>query len=143
MKKTRKKRSPAKAKRKAPRKRAAPLRVPPSWQDDIPAGATRAALDRPIEPAGGAPGSGAGPRHADTDPGTEFETTSRDYFEGSSDLPPLEEEQDPLEKGPPYAGPSGGAVGGAPAEKRARGGRVGRSVRMRTDHRGDSTIGAR
>ena len=138
-----KKKSASKAKKRLPRRRRAPLRAPPTWQDEVPAGATRAALDRPIEPAGGPPGSGAGPRHADTDPGTVFETTSRDYFEGSTDLPPLEEEQDPLEKGPPYAGISGGAVGGAPAEKRSRGGRVGHGVRTRSNHRGDSTIGAR
>jgi len=44
--------------------------------------------------------------------------------------------------GPPYAGPAGGAVGGTPAEKRARGGRHPAHREERASHRGDTTIGA-
>ncbi|MCI0458183.1 MAG: hypothetical protein L0Z62_14560, partial [Gemmataceae bacterium] len=43
----------------------------------IPPGATREALDRPLDPGGGAPGSGAGPRHAAGDPGGGGESTGR------------------------------------------------------------------
>jgi len=115
----------------------------PSPQSEIPAGATKAAFRRPEHRGGGPPGSGAGPRHADEDQGTEFETTSRDYYEASTDLPPLDDEvQDPLEKGPPYAGIAGGAVGGTPAQLRSSGGRTGRGLKPGGSHRGDSTIGA-
>jgi hypothetical protein len=37
------------------------------------------------------------------------------------------------EGGPPYAGRSGGAVGGTPAEKRSRGGRVHRGIAPQTE----------
>jgi hypothetical protein len=127
-------------KKSTPKKAAVP-RVPPAWHDTVPAGATRAALHRPTDPGGGPPGSAAGPRHADGDAGTEFETTSRDDFEGSSDLP-LDDDQEPLEKGPPYAGSAGGAVGGTPAEGRAKGGRTQRGLAPGETHRGDSTIGS-
>lgn len=40
-----------------------------------------------------------------------------------------------------YAGVSGGAVGGTPAGKRARGGRAGGGIRPEGGHRGDSTVG--
>jgi len=42
---------------------------------------------------------------------------------------------------PPYAGPSGGAVGGTPAEKRARGGHQRHGISPGGAHRGDSTVG--
>jgi hypothetical protein len=42
----------------------------------------------------------------------------------------------------PLAGPAGGAVGGTPAGKRARGGQ-GSPVRYRAPKRGDSTVGAK
>ena len=122
---------------------AARPRTVPALPSELPAGATKAAFRRPEHPGGGPPGSGAGPRHADEDQGTEFETTSRDYYEASSDLPPLDDEvQDPLEKGPPYAGIAGGAVGGTPAQLRSSGGRTGRGLKPGGSHRGDSTIGA-
>ena len=41
----------------------------------------------------------------------------------------------------PYAGPSGGAVGGTPAEGRAEGGKTGRGIAPGGSKRGDSTIG--
>lgn len=44
--------------------------------------------------------------------------------------------------GPPYAGPSGGAVGGTPAEDRSTGGRTGHGIAPGSSHRGDSTIGS-
>jgi hypothetical protein len=45
------------------------------------------------------------------------------------------------EGGPPYAGLTGGAVGGTPAEKRSKGGKTGRGIAPGTSNRGDSTIG--
>lgn len=42
----------------------------------------------------------------------------------------------------PYAGPSGGAVGGTPAQKRVSGGRQGGGIAPGGVHRGDSTIGS-
>ena len=96
---------------------------PPAWADNPPAGATRQAFDRPLERKGGAPGSGAGPRHAAGDPGDDNESTGRvDDLHHLAEPPPVEE--DALEQGPPYAGPSGGAVGGTPAEKRSKGGHM-------------------
>jgi hypothetical protein len=59
-------------------------------------------------------------------------------------FPALEEEveeEDALEKGPPYAGISGGAVGGTPAQGRSSGGHSGRGISPHGVHRGDSTIG--
>ncbi len=109
--------------------------------EEIPPGAMRKAFDRPLDPGGGPPGSGAGPRHAAGDPGSDIEETGRtDTREvlGS----PAPEEEDVLEKGPPYAGISGGAVGGSPAQGRSTGGRTGRGIAPGRTHRGDSTIGA-
>src|SRR5436309_15819708 len=80
-----------------------------------PPGATRKAFDRPLERGGGAPGSAAGPRHAADDPGTENEAFGRVDTTRTPASEPIEPE-DALEKGPPFAGPSGGAVGGAPAQ---------------------------
>src|SRR5947199_5864365 len=85
-----------------------------SGRKAVPAGATRKAAGRPADPGGGGPGSGAGPRHASDDPGSPNES-----FEATDSNQPLAEpvfdEADSLEEGPPYAGISGGAVGGAPA----------------------------
>src|SRR5436309_13732825 len=69
----------------------------------IPVGATRAALDRPLEPAGGKPGSGAGPRHAAGDPGDDNESTGREDSNQPLGEAPAEDE-DELETGPAYAG---------------------------------------
>src|SRR5437660_870499 len=87
---------------------------------EVPPGATRQAFDRPVDPGGGPPGSGAGPRHAAGDEGSEIES----YGEADTAHPSMEperEEEMPLEQGPPYAGPSGGAVGGTPAQRRSSG----------------------
>ncbi len=45
--------------------------------------------------------------------------------------------------GPPYSGPSGGAVGGTPAEGRASGGRIQHGIAPDGSQRGDSTIGSK
>lgn len=49
---------------------------------------------------------------------------------------------DTTEGGPPYSGPTGGAVGGTPAEKRATGGHLRHGIAPGTVHRGDSTVGS-
>jgi hypothetical protein len=49
---------------------------------------------------------------------------------------------DEEDEGPPYAGPTGGAVGGTPAEGRASGGHQGHGLAPGGSHRGDSTIGS-
>jgi hypothetical protein len=112
-----------------------------SSSEGVPPGATRKALDRPLNPGGGAPGSGAGPRHAAGDPGSDIEETGEQDTDRSAASPPPEEEA-PLEMGPPYGGSSGGAVGGTPAEGRSSGGRTGRGISPGGVHRGDSTVGA-
>ena len=45
--------------------------------------------------------------------------------------------------GPPYAGPTGGAVGGTPAQKRAKGGHTGRGIAPGGDIGDDRTIGGK
>lgn len=109
--------------------------------EGIPPGATTAAANRPLEPGGGLPGSGAGPRHAADDEGSEEETFFRQDMTRTPASPP-EEEEEPLEQGPPYAGLSGGAVGGTPAEARSVGGHVSHPINYSPPPRGDSTVGA-
>jgi len=114
--------------------------TPNTGSEEIPPGATTKAVDRPLNPGGGPPGSGAGSRHAAADPGSADE----EYGAVDSNQPIAEGPQpdlDPLENGPPYSGISGGAVGGSPAEVRARGGRTGHGISPENVHRGDSTIG--
>ncbi len=106
-----------------------------------PPGATKRAANRPLDPGGGSPGSGAGPRHAADDEGTEDEEYFRTDITRTPASPP-EEEEDSLEQGPPYAGISGGAVGGTPAQGRAVGGRTGHEINYDEPPRGDSTIGS-
>src|SRR5207247_8526124 len=93
-------------------------RVKRKPQKEIPPGATRKALDRPLERGGGPPGSAAGPRHAADDSGSENEEFGRIDTTRTPASPPMEEE-DRLEKGPPFAGPAGGAVGRAAAQLRS------------------------
>jgi hypothetical protein len=110
--------------------------------DEIPPGATKAAADRPIQRRRGAPGSAAGPRHAANDPGS----VDEDYGAVDSNEPlaePPEDDQDPLEQGPPYAGISGGAIGGTPAGGRTSEGERDRPLYVPATHRGDSTIGSK
>jgi hypothetical protein len=85
---------------------------------EVPPGATRKAMDRPQEPGGGPTGSAAGPHHAADDIGTETETFGATDITRTLASPPIEEE-DWLEKGPPFSGRSGGAVGGTPAQGRS------------------------
>jgi hypothetical protein len=107
----------------------------------IPPGATRKVADEPLNPERGEPESGAGPRHAAADPGS----ANEEYGAAESNQPLAEEsileELEPEEEGPPYAGHSGGAVGGTPAQRRSSGGRIGHGIKPGGVHRGDSTIG--
>ncbi len=107
---------------------------------EIPPGATRAAVDRPINKKRGAPGSGAGPRHAAND-----EDTPDESYEAVDSNDPLAEREhdEPMqfEDGPPYSGRSGGALGGSPAGLRSSEAGSGRPIYDQNPHRGDSTIG--
>jgi hypothetical protein len=115
--------------------------VPNTGSEEIPPGATVAAADRPIHRGGGAPGSGAGPRHAANDIGTPDETyTAVDSNDPLADGT-LGENPEGDEDGP-YGGFSGGAVGGAVAGGRASGGRIGRGLNPGGGRGVDSTIGS-
>ena len=115
-------------------------KFPNTGSEAIPPGATRKAAYEPLNPSGGPPGSGAGPRHAADDPGSPNES-----YEATNSNEPLADDMnagsEPEEQGPPYTGPSGGAVGGTPAERRASGGKLRRGLKPGGVHRGDSTIG--
>jgi hypothetical protein len=72
--------------------------------------------------------------HRDDDPSlTEQPLLSRDTL---ADL-----QTDDSEKGPPYAGHAGGAVGGTPAEGRSAGGNIHRGLSPGAGNPGDGTIG--
>jgi hypothetical protein len=80
--------------------------------------------------SGGLAGSNKGARDPD---GVDFESAlGSGVFDTSGDD----------EGRPPYAGESGGAVGGVPAEKRAKGGHHHGGLSPGGSHRGDSTIGS-
>jgi len=118
-----------------------PIRMPNTGSEPIPPGATAAAADRPIHKGGGPPGSGAGTRHAADDAGSpDEEYGAVDTNDPRMEPPPPT--PDPLEQGPPYAGISGGAVGGSPAEGRAVGGTIEGGYDPGSSHRGDSTLGS-
>lgn len=125
-----------------------PNERPGTGAENIPPGATRQALDRPTNPGGGPPGSGAGPRHMSGDPGdgNEFSDAIDRHREDDptqTEIPALSDENlRNSEEGPPYSGSSGGAVGGAPAEGRSAGGNVHRGIAPGGEHRGDSTVGS-
>ncbi len=95
-----------------------PKRQKPAQTSDVPAGATGKAFRRPENSGGGPAGSGAGPRHAADDIGSDMETFIA-TDEGQSLANPLTPAEDVLEKGPPFAGRAGGAVGGSPAQVRS------------------------
>src|SRR5437660_4475807 len=92
--------------------------------EPVPPGATRKAFERE-NCGGGPPGSPLGDRHAAGTPGGGTEIGGlggTNIGEGSPDDADLERamgtgvaDDDTEEEGPPYAGPSGGAVGGTPA----------------------------
>jgi hypothetical protein len=112
--------------------------------DDTPVGATRAALDRE-DNGGGPPGSPLGDPHAAGTPGGGTETGG---LAGSNigDGSPVAEEgrrEDQEQEQEAYGGPSGGAVGGTPAEGRASGGHGHGGLAPGGEHRGDSTIGSK
>jgi hypothetical protein len=116
----------------------------------VPPGTTKAASDhdlRPGEPpdrtptgeeAVGTPGGGtevgglAGTNIADGDPAL----TNIDRAMGSD-----ARGEDSEDGGPPYAGPSGGAVGGTPAQVRASGGRQRHGINPGDKPPADRTIG--
>lgn len=125
-----------------------PLQFPNTGNEEIPPGATTKAADREIHPGGGRPGSGAGPRHGAADEGSvDEEYGGIDVNEPAAVGPlpdptdDLEDEQEVIAGETPYAGISGGAVGGTPAGRRASGGRTGGGIAPGGAHRGDSTIG--
>jgi hypothetical protein len=126
-------------------------------RDEVPPGATRAAFDRPLDPGGGPPGSGAGDPHAAGTPGGGTEIGGlggTNIGDGAPDNADLEEamagpvpedegdEQGDLGGTPPYSGFSGGAVGGTPAQGRSSGGNIHGGIDPGSTHRGDSTIGS-
>ncbi|HLJ94120.1 MAG TPA: hypothetical protein VKU02_13115 [Gemmataceae bacterium] len=128
-----------------------PKRTPAPPKEPVPPGATRKAFER--EDLGGVtPGSPLGDRHAAGTPGGGTEVGGlggTNIGEGSPENADLERfmgtglpEEDPEEEEPPYAGPSGGAVGGTPAEGRSSGGQIHRGLAPEGGHRGDSTIGS-
>lgn len=84
----------------------------------IPPGATSKAMNRELNEGGGPPGTGAGPRHAADDAFSEAEMTGRLEQNRTPASPPLDEE-DALERGPPFASRSGSAIGGTPAQHRS------------------------
>jgi hypothetical protein len=119
--------------------------------EPTPPGATRRAADhdlRPGEPpspdpydetAAGTPGGGselgglAGTNEGD---GAPDDPRLNDVL-GRGDLAPEAEGE-----APPFSGPSGGAVGGTPAEGRASGGHMDHGLAPGGGHRGDSTVGS-
>jgi hypothetical protein len=122
----------------------------PPRPQPVPPGATQQASDRDERPSG-PPHTPMGDRHAQGTPGGGTEVGGlggTNIDEGSPQNADLEEllgtdeaGPDSQEEGPPYAGPSGGAVGGTPAEGRSAGGKIHRGLRPGGVHRGDSTIG--
>jgi hypothetical protein len=131
-----------------------PIRIPdaddPGRRSD---GTTTRASDRDERPDGkprhtpagadryaaGTPGGGSavgGLAGTNIDEGSPQNDDLEKHENGIEDTVPDEDDG-----GPPYAGHSGGAVGGTPAGGRARGGRVHGGLRPGGVHRGDSTIG--
>jgi len=104
-----------KRKRTPKAKEPSDVPVPNTGNEEIPPGARTRALHRPENDEHG-PGEGAGPRHAANDAGNpEEEYGAVDSNEPLAE-PPTEEETDEIA----YSGRSGGAVGGTPANKRAK-----------------------
>jgi len=128
---------PSRNKRRAPQIKVA---MPNTGSEAVPPGATTRAFERDTTPEEEELGSRT-PYHAAADPDSPDESyEATDTNEPLADVP--QEELDPLEKGPPYAGSSGGAVGGTPAQGRSSGGRTEHGIDPGGVHRGDSTIGA-
>jgi hypothetical protein len=104
------------------RKRPPSIPAPMTGNEEVPPGATARAFDRPTQRGRGKPGSGAGPRHAaDDERSVNEEYGAVDINEPGADVTADLEAEAQQEQG--FGGPSGGAVGGTPANKRAKGGR--------------------
>ena len=113
-------------------------------QEVPPPGATKEAADLDTEQFFDRDDEGRslGDRHAVGDPGGGNPSTGLVGAE-DGDMRDVEG-ADALENGPPYAGHAGGAVGGTPAERRARGGQARGGVAPEAGERHtDSTVGAR
>jgi hypothetical protein len=117
--------------------------------EPTPPGATRYASDHDLRP--GEPADDAGDPLAQGTPGGGTEVgglAGTNVGDGAPENADLEDtfagpdRYDVEEDGPPYAGPSGGAVGGAPAEGRSKGGHVRGGLAPGGGRRGDSTIGS-
>jgi hypothetical protein len=129
------------------RRNPRPHEQPGTGAEDIPPGATRKAWQRKENTPGGPPGSGAGPRHMAGDPGDGNELTEavdrhREDDPSLTEEPARSDDREMGENATAYAGPSGGAVGGSPAEGRTSGGNIHHGLAPGGSHRGDSTIGA-
>jgi hypothetical protein len=113
-------------------------------QDAPPPGATKEAMDHDREQFfdQDEEGHDLGDRHAAGDPGGGNTSTGLVGPE-DGDMRDVDG-QDALENGPPYAGHAGGAVGGTPAERRARGGHVRGGIAPESDdHEIDRTVGSK
>jgi hypothetical protein len=122
----------------------------PTRRKEIPPGATKRASDSDLRP--GERPSKLGDRHAAGTPagGTEVGgLAGTNIDDGDPANADLEEAMgsgihEPEAEGEaPYAGISGGAVGGTPAEGRSSGGHIKGGLTPGGVHRGDSTIGAK
>jgi hypothetical protein len=114
-----------------------------------PPGATRRAFEHDLRP--GEPPDDSGDPTAQGTPGGGTEVgglAGTNIGDGSPENADLEstfagpDRYDLEEDGPPYAGHSGGAVGGTPAEGRSSGGHVHGGLAPGAGSRGDSTIGS-
>ena len=120
----------------------------PRSVEPTPPGATRSAFDHDLRP--GEAADDAGDPTAQGTPGGGSEVgglAGTNVGDGAPENADLEDtfagpdRYDVEEDGPSYAGPSGGAVGGTPAEKRSTGGHVRGGLAPGAGHRGDSTVG--
>lgn len=101
-----------------------------------PPGSATGGIHAAGTPAGGlAPGGSAGSN-------TPTGTPNMDEVEDALGSSQQDHVGDIEESQPPYAGPSGGAVGGTPAEKRSSGGNRPDGINPASPRRGDSTIGS-
>jgi len=103
-----------KPKRKAKAKPPSEVPVPNTGNEEVPPGARGQAFRRPESDEHG-PGEGAGPRHAANDVGAPDEEYGAVDSNEPLAEPPTDEATDEIA----YAGRSGGAIGGTPANKRA------------------------
>jgi len=100
-----------------PKRKAKPpseVPVPNTGNEEVPPGARGQAFRRPESDEHG-PGEGAGPRHAANDVGAPDEEYGAVDSNEPLAEPPTDEATDEIA----YAGRSGGAIGGTPANKRA------------------------